>query len=241
MKKTSEQHVKVENLTKVYQLTNGLFFALKDVELTIYKGEFIGVIGKSGSGKSTLMNMISGIDQATSGTVQIGEDIISSLNENQLAKWRGQHIGVVFQFFQLMPTLTILENVLLPMSFSKSIPKASQNERAEALLKSVGIIEQANKFPSTLSGGQQQRAAIARALANDPSVIIADEPTGNLDSKNAKRIMDLFRQLANDGRTVIVVSHDQDIQTYCDRTIHIADGQILVDVQSEGGTFDEKR
>ncbi len=226
-------HIRTEQLTKTYTQTEQAFDALRDVELKINRGDLIGIVGKSGSGKSTLMNMLSGIDQPTKGRVLVNNKLISSMTESQLAKWRGNNVGVVFQFFQLMPTLTILENILLPMSFTKTIPKRERVERAKSLLSQVGILDQMNKFPSTLSGGQQQRAAIARALANDPHLIIADEPTGNLDSKTAQQIMTLFQDLAAQGKTVIIVSHDQDMTTYCDRIIRIKDGQVE-NTQSKG-------
>lgn len=235
-------YIGVKEMSKLYPSDSGGFYALKKIDLSISQGEFIGVIGKSGSGKSTLMNMISGIDQSSEGHITVGEHIISQKSENQLAKWRSKHVGIVFQFFQLMPTLTILENILLPMSFCSSVPKSEQVQRAKELLALVGIADQTNKFPSALSGGQQQRAAIARALANDPELIIADEPTGNLDSKTAENIMNLLTNLNALGKTIVIVSHDKDISKYCDRIIHIRDGHIIAAHNGEGlHSYEKKR
>lgn len=214
------------HVTKSFQLGSGMFHALNNVNLTIRKGQLIAVTGKSGSGKSTLLNIIAGIDKPTKGEVSINGIRVDKLSESELASWRGKNIGVVFQFFQLLPTLTILENVMLPMDFCDRYPKKERKERALALLALVDIKEQADKLPSTLSGGQQQRAAIARALANDPPVIIADEPTGNLDSQTATSIFDLFAKLTRSGKTVIIVTHEKDFSAYFERVIAIADGII---------------
>lgn len=216
-----------KQLTKNYDSGAQSFSALNNISLSIQKGKFVGIVGKSGSGKSTLINMITGIDRPTYGTVQIGDYFITQMNENQIAKWRGINIGIVFQFFQLIPTLTILENIMLPMDFTGVIAKTNRKSRALELLKMVGIEDQADKFPTTLSGGQQQRVAIARALANNPSLLIADEPTGNLDSKTADVIFNIFKQLVNDGKTVVIVSHDKDITNHCDQIIELKDGKIL--------------
>lgn len=202
------------NVTKSFTLPSGTFQALKNVTIQIQKGQLIAITGKSGSGKSTLLNIIAGIDKPTQGSVSINGVQVEKLSESALATWRGKNIGVVFQFFQLLPTLTILENMMLPMDFCNSYPKSERRERALALLEQVNIKEQADKLPSTLSGGQQQRAAIARALANDPPVIIADEPTGNLDSQTAASIFDLFAALAQSGKTVIIVTHEKDFSAY---------------------------
>src|SRR5690606_8546392 len=176
--------------------------------------QLIAITGKSGSGKSTLLNVITGIDRPTAGSVLINGIRVDKLSESELASWRGKNVGVVFQFFQLLPTLTTLENVMLPMDFCNTYPKKDRKERALSLLQMVDIGEQADKFPSTLSGGQQQRAAIARALANDPPLIVADEPTGNLDSATAKAIFELFARLARSGKSVLVVTHEQEFSTY---------------------------
>jgi putative ABC transport system ATP-binding protein len=219
--------ITLTQVTKSFALPSGTFQALKNVSIQIQKGQLIAITGKSGSGKSTLLNIIAGIDKPTQGSVSINGVQVEKLSESALATWRGKNIGVVFQFFQLLPTLTILENVMLPMDFCNSYPKNERKERALALLEQVNIREQADKLPSTLSGGQQQRAAIARALANDPPVIIADEPTGNLDSQTATSIFELFAALARSGKTVIVVTHEKDFSAYFENVIAIADGEIV--------------
>ena len=222
--------IQLSHVTKSFPLTSGTFEALKDVNITIQKGQLVAITGKSGSGKSTLLNIIAGIDKPTRGSVVINEIQVEKLNESALATWRGKNIGVVFQFFQLLPTLTILENVMLPMDFCHSYPKKERKQRALGLLEQVNIREQADKLPSALSGGQQQRAAIARALANDPSIIIADEPTGNLDSQTATSIFELFSSLTRAGKTVIIVTHEKDFSNYFENVIAIADGTIVNEV-----------
>jgi putative ABC transport system ATP-binding protein len=197
------------------------------VSLEIGAGEFVAISGKSGSGKSTLLNMAGGIDRPSSGSVTIGGTSIQGMSESDLAEWRGRNIGFVFQFFQLLPTLTAVENVMLPMDFRKVIPVRKRRSRALELLDSVGVADQAGKLPATLSGGQQQRVAIARALANDPPVILADEPTGNLDSQTGAAILSLFGKLAGDGRTVIIVTHEHDLAGLIDRSVELADGMVV--------------
>jgi putative ABC transport system ATP-binding protein len=219
--------IELRQVTKSFPLASGTFQALRNVSLNIPKGQLVAITGKSGSGKSTLLNIIAGIDKPTQGSVSINGVHVEKLAESALATWRGKNIGVVFQFFQLLPTLTILENVMLPMDFCNSYPKSERRERALALLQQVDIKEQADKLPSTLSGGQQQRAAIARALANDPPVIIADEPTGNLDSQTATSIFELFAELTRSGKTVIIVTHEKDFSSYFENVIAIADGVIV--------------
>jgi putative ABC transport system ATP-binding protein len=219
--------IELSRVTKSFPLDSGVFHALKDITLSIQKGQLVAVTGKSGSGKSTLLNVIAGIDKPTEGSICVNGIRVDKLAESELASWRGKNIGVVFQFFQLLPTLTIVENVMLPMDFCNSYPKKERKERALLLLEQVDIREQADKLPSTLSGGQQQRAAIARALANDPPVVIADEPTGNLDSQTSAAIFQLFADLARTGKTVILVTHEKDISKYVENTIAIADGVIL--------------
>jgi putative ABC transport system ATP-binding protein len=198
---------------------------LRDIDLEIRAGEFVAPIGKSGSGKSTLLNLIGGIDRPSQGKVMVAGTAVHETSENALASWRGKTVGVVFQFFQLLPTLTIAENVMLPMDFYNARPARQRRPRALELLDLVGIADQADKLPSALSGGQQQRAAIARALANDPPIIIADEPTGNLDSETARAVLDLFRKLLDLGTTVVIATHERDISGI-DRTVELVDGRV---------------
>ncbi|MEI7491624.1 MAG: ABC transporter ATP-binding protein [Bacteroidota bacterium] len=219
--------IKLEGVTKVFQTRERSFTALDDIQLSINKGEYIAIIGKSGSGKSTLLNMMTGIDYPTEGKITLNNTEIRNMRESQLATWRGQNIGIVFQFFQLIPTLTILENILLAMEFVNCIPRPERLNRAKDLLNMVGISDQANKMPASLSGGEQQRAAIARALANDPAIIVADEPTGNLDSKTADSINAIFSTLARSGKTVIVVTHEKYSALKYDRIFTLSDGKIV--------------
>jgi len=218
--------ISLNHVSKTYETPAGKFAALRDIELEIRPGEFVGVVGKSGSGKSTLLNMVAGIDRPSSGSVAVAGTEIHALSENQLAAWRGRTVGFVFQFFQLLPTLTAAENVMLPMDFSKTIPLRERRKRAVALLDRVGVERHADKLPATLSGGEQQRVAIARALANEPPLVLADEPTGNLDSATAAATLDLFRDMANRGITVVIATHEADIARVIDRKIEISDGRI---------------
>ena len=222
-----EHLIDVCDVVKEFDTAAGKFTALKSVTLEVNPGEFVAVVGKSGSGKSTLINMITGIDRPTSGEVLIGDTAVHTLNEGQMAQWRGRNIGVVFQFFQLLPTLTVSENIMLPMDFCHMYTPRERRERAMQLLAQVEMEEQAHKLPSALSGGQQQRVAIARALANDPPIIVADEPTGNLDSKTAESVFRLFEGLVDSGKTILMVTHDQDLARRVSRTIIIADGEIV--------------
>jgi len=199
---------------------------LTNIDLEIRGGEFVGLVGKSGSGKSTLLNMVAGIDRPSTGSVAVAGTEIHALSENRLAIWRGRNVGFVFQFFQLLPTLTAAENVMLPMDFSKTLPFRERRKRALALLDRVAVGTHADKLPATLSGGEQQRVAIARALANEPPLVLADEPTGNLDSVTAAAILDLFRDMANRGTTVVIATHEADIARVIDRRIEISDGAI---------------
>jgi ABC-type lipoprotein export system ATPase subunit len=219
--------IQLAGVSKTYKTDAGNFNALTNIDLTIEPGQFVGIIGKSGSGKSTLINMITGIDRATSGLIQVSGTDITSLKEGDMAVWRGKHLGIVFQFFQLLPTLTVLENIMLPMDFCSMYKPQDRREKAMELLDLVELRDQADKFPSELSGGQQQRIAIARSLANDPPLIAADEPTGNLDSKTAEQIFVLFRDLVNRGKTIIMVTHDRDLANKVDRSIIISDGQVI--------------
>lgn len=221
--------IKLRKVIKVYTTGAGKFIALDGIDLDVGTGEFVAIVGKSGSGKTTLINMVTGIDRPTSGEVNIAGTAVHSLAERQLAPWRGQAIGVVFQFFQLLPTLTTIENILIPMDFCSVIPSAERIDRAMSLLSLVGLADQAHKLPSTLSGGQQQRAAIARALANDPPILATDEPTGNLDSRTAASVFDLFADLVSKGKTILMVTHDRDLASQASRTIHVADGRVAHD------------
>ena len=219
--------ISLNHVSKTYETPAGQFVALKDIDLEIRAGEFVGVVGKSGSGKSTLLNMVAGIDRPSAGSVAVAGTEIHALSENKLASWRGRNVGFVFQFFQLLPTLTAVENVMLPMDFSKTIPLRERRKRAVELLDRVGVERQADKLPATLSGGEQQRVAIARAVANEPPLVLADEPTGNLDSITATEILDLFRYMANAGTTVVIATHEADIARVIDRKIEISDGQLF--------------
>ena len=219
--------ISLHQVTKTYETPAGKFAALKDVDLEIRPGQFVGIVGKSGSGKSTLLNLVAGIDRPSAGSVAVAGTEIQSMSENKLAAWRGRNVGFVFQFFQLLPTLTAAENVMLPMDFSKSVPLRERRKRAIALLERVGVGLHADKLPATLSGGEQQRVAIARALANEPPLVLADEPTGNLDSVTATAILDLFRFMANEGTTVVIATHEADIARVIDRRIEISDGTVL--------------
>jgi putative ABC transport system ATP-binding protein len=219
--------VDLQAVVKTYQTAAGGFTALKGIDLQVPSGEFVSIIGKSGSGKSTLINMITGIDRPTSGQVRVDRAPVHELTEEQIAIWRGRTIGVIFQFFQLLPTLTAVENVMLPMDFSQTLPVAERPERAMALLEQVEMADQAHRLPVALSGGQQQRVAIARAMANDPPLLAADEPTGNLDSQTAGRVLRLFGDLVDAGKTILMVTHDTDLAGEAQRTVVLADGQIV--------------
>jgi putative ABC transport system ATP-binding protein len=223
----SEPLIRLADVVKTYDTGEVPFTALRGINLDVGEGEFIGLIGKSGSGKTTLINMITGIDRPTSGEVVIDGTPVHRLNENQLAVWRGKTIGVVFQFFQLLPTLTVIENVMLPMDFCNTFTPAERPKRALHLLDQVEMADQANKLPAALSGGQQQRVAIARAIANDPPIIAADEPTGNLDSKTADAVFTLMERLVDEGKTIIMVTHDNDIAARVRRSLHVSDGEIV--------------
>src|SRR5512139_571119 len=220
-------YVEISGLSKTFKTPAGEFTALRGIDIHFELGELVAVIGKSGSGKSTFINCLSGIDNPTRGSVRIGDTRLETLNENQMADWRGRNLGIVFQFFQLLPTLTVLENVMLPLEITHKLPKKEWRAHAMRLLEKVGLQEHANKLPGALSGGQQQRVAIARALVNDPPLIIADEPTGNLDSAMAEEVFQLFRKLVADGKTILMVTHDDDFARRVDRTVIIADGQVL--------------
>jgi putative ABC transport system ATP-binding protein len=225
--------ISLTQVTKNFETPAGEFPALCGITLEIAAGELVAVIGKSGSGKSTLLNLIAGIDRPSSGSVVVGDNSIGELNETRLALWRGRNIGLVFQFFQLMPTLTAAENVMLPMDFVGTIPPRLRRVRALQLLEEVGVALHANKLPSALSGGEQQRVAIARALANDPPILLADEPTGNLDSHTATAIFTAFASLARRGKTVLIVTHERDIAIAFSRTIELVDGAVADNILQE--------
>jgi ABC-type lipoprotein export system ATPase subunit len=219
--------VDLRNVNKSYKTAIGDYPALKKIDLQIRAGEFVSIIGKSGSGKSTLLNMITGIDHPTNGEVFINGTAVHTMGEDRMARWRGKNLGIVFQFFQLLPVISVIENIMLPMDFTRSYPVAERRDRAMKLLELVELTEHAHKLPTALSGGQQQRVAIARALANDPPLIIADEPTGNLDSKTAESIFALFNNLVAQGKTIIIVTHDSGLAKRTHRTALIADGEIV--------------
>ena len=220
-------HVRLQQVVKTYESAAGIFTALQGVDLQVKAGEFVSIIGKSGSGKSTLINMITGMDRPTAGQVLVGDTAVHTLTEEQIAVWRGRTIGVVFQFFQLLPTLTAVENVMLPMDYGRRFVPAERPDRAMQLLEQMGMADHAHELPSALSGGQQQSIAIARALANDPPILAADEPTGNLDSQSAESVLRLFEEWANRGKTILMVTHDSELAGRAQRTVVIADGKIV--------------
>ena len=219
--------IEMRQVVKTYKNAAGGYTALKGIDLEIDHSEFVGIIGKSGSGKSTLINMITGIDRPTSGEVLVGDTAVHTLSENSMARWRGRNLGIVFQFFQLLPTLSVIENVMLPMDFCSTYPLRERKKRALQLLDLVEMGDHAYKLPSALSGGQQQRVAIARALSNNPPILIADEPTGNLDSKTADSVFKLFEQLVSEGKTVVMVTHDSSLARRVNKTVIIADGEVV--------------
>ena len=221
--------VQLRNLGKTYYNAAGEFPVLKGLNADFDQGEFIAVVGKSGSGKSTLINMITGIDRPTAGEIYIGNVAVHTLNENQMAIWRGRNVGIVFQFFQLLPMLSLVDNIMLPMDFCNMYTPQEREERAMALLEQVGLADLAHKMPESVSGGQQQCAAVARALANDPPIMIADEPTGNLDSRAADVVFGIFEALAERNKTIVMVTHDNDLARRAMRTLRIADGEIVSD------------
>ncbi len=223
----NEHLIELRQVVKTYENAAGVFPALRDIDLQVDTGQFVAVIGKSGSGKSTLINMITGIDRPTSGEVLVGDVAVHTLSEGEMAVWRGRHVGVIFQFFQLLPTLTVIENVMLPMDFCNMYSPRQRQERAMHLLEQVEMAEHAHKLPSAVSGGQQQRVAIARALANDPPIVAADEPTGNLDSKTADSVFRLFEGLVEQGKTILMVTHDRDLARRVTRTVILSDGEII--------------
>jgi ABC-type lipoprotein export system ATPase subunit len=224
---SDESLIRLVDVVKTFETPAGSFIGLDGVSLTVGAGEFVAVIGKSGSGKTTLLNLITGIDRPTSGEVWIAGTAVHELSESRTARWRGRNVGVVFQFFQLLPTISLLDNVVLPMEFCGVYARDERRERARELLERVDLGELGGKLPAEVSGGQQQRAAIARALATDPPLVVADEPTGNLDSKGAARVFDLFEELVAAGKTVLIVTHDNDLAARATRTVVLADGEAV--------------
>jgi putative ABC transport system ATP-binding protein len=218
--------IHLDNVSKDYETPAGPFPALHDVSVAIWPGEFVAVLGKSGAGKTTLINMITGADHATRGEVLVGDVHLNRLSESSLSQWRGENMGVIYQSFHLLPGLSLLDNVLLPMDFTGLYRRQQSRERALELLRQVGLEEHARKLPAEISGGQQQRVAIARALANDPPIIAADEPTGRLDSVTAEAIFAIFEELVRQGKTIVMVTHDRGLATRVSRTLEIVDGRL---------------
>lgn len=224
--------IQLRNIVKRFPVGNEEITILRGISLDIHSGEFVSIVGPSGNGKSTLLNMITGIDRPSEGEVLVTGQPVHALSENQLAKWRGQQVGIIFQFFQMLPSLTLAQNVSLPMEFAGKYGRSERSDRAMHLLEMVGLAEQAKKLPSMVSGGQQQRAAIARALANDPPLLVADEPTGNLDAKTAGQVFELFMKLVQEqGKTLLMVTHDQELAGRIPRQVEIVNGLISADKQ----------
>jgi putative ABC transport system ATP-binding protein len=219
--------ITLNGVSKTYPGAAGGFNALDKIDLSIEKGEFAAIVGQSGSGKSTLLSLLSGIDRPTSGEIHVDGTAVHSLTESGMSVWRGGAIGIVFQFFQLLPTLSAIENVMLPMDFTNRWPERERSSRALELLDRLGVADQADKLPSTMSGGQQQRVAVARALANSPAVLLADEPTGNLDSRTANEMLEVLARIREEGQTVVMVTHDSRAKEFATRTITLVDGRIV--------------
>ncbi len=224
-----EPLVSVRGLTKTYETPAGVFYALRGVDVDVLAGQFVSVVGRSGCGKSTLVNMITGLDRPTAGTVVVGGVDLIALSESDRSRWRGANLGIVFQFFQLLPMLTLVQNVMLPMDLSGYLTLEERPERARRLLDAVGLADVADMLPGGVSGGQQQSAAVARALATDPPLLVADEPTGNLDSAAAERILALFDELHAQGKTIIMVTHDPQMAARASRRLTMNDGWIVAD------------
>lgn len=223
---TPQPLIDLRQVTRIYDSTAGTVTALNNIDLRVAMGDMLIITGKSGSGKTTLVNMVAGLDRCTSGEIWVGGIPVHRLNSQESARWRGKTLGVVFQSFELLPTMTVLQNVMLPMDFVQRSSIREQRQRALALLEQVEIAEHANKFPSALSGGQQQRVAIARAMANEPAILVADEPTGSLDSATSGAVIEIFEGIARQGRTIILVTHDEDIARRGSRTLTLLDGEI---------------
>jgi putative ABC transport system ATP-binding protein len=223
--------IEIKDVVKSFPVGDGEITILKGISLLVKKGEFLSIVGPSGNGKSTLLNMITGIDRPSSGEIIVTGQPVHKMSEDKLAAWRGEHVGIIFQFFQMLPALSLLQNVILPMDLAASrkyTPK-ERRERAAHLLEIVGLADQMNKLPSAVSGGQQQRAAIARALANDPALLVADEPTGNLDSATSHDVFDLFNEVVSQGKTMVMVTHDKELAHQVPRVVEILDGRITRD------------
>ena len=221
--------VQISDVVKDFQVGNSTITILKGISFKVQTGEFVSIVGPSGNGKSTLLNMITGIDRPTSGEIIVTGRQVHKMSEDGLAAWRGEYVGIIFQFFQMLPALSLLQNVILPMDLTGKLSPKERRDRAMHLLEIVGMADQANKLPSMVSGGQQQRAAIARALANDPPLLIGDEPTGNLDSKTAQDVFELFSQVVSQGKTMIIVTHDKELARRVPRVVEILDGKITRD------------
>ena len=224
---SGEPLIHLRQVVKKYESLAGEVVALKGIDLQVNQGEFVAVTGKSGAGKTTLVNMMTGIDRSTSGEIRVAGALLHTLDTERAAEWRGHTVGVIFQSFQLLPTLTVLQNVTLPMDFARKYSLRQRQERGMALLAQLGIAEHARKLPSAVSGGQQQRVSIARAMANDPPILVADEPTGSLDSATTDAVVRVFEDLVHQGKTVVVVTHDRDLARRATRTITLADGEIV--------------
>lgn len=217
--------IQLRGVSKRYPMGSSEFAAVRQIDLEVAAGEFVVVCGRSGSGKTTLLNLMAGIDRSTEGDVVVADTHLGRLSESQSARWRGRTIGLIFQFFQLLPTLTVAENVVLAMDFVDILPRQGRRGRARELLDRVGIADRSDQRPASLSGGQQQRAAVARALANDPPILLGDEPTGNLDSVTSAELLTLFAELNADGKTVVLVSHDPAVEAIARRRLELADGR----------------
>jgi putative ABC transport system ATP-binding protein len=229
--------VQVKNVVKSFPMGDGEITILKGISFEVKSGEFVSIVGPSGNGKSTLLNMITGIDRPSAGEVVVTGRQVHKMSENKLATWRGEHVGIIFQFFQMLPALSLLQNVMLPMDFAKKYSPRERKERAMHLLETVDLADQAGKLPGMVSGGQQQRAAIARALANDPQLLVGDEPTGNLDTRTASGVFDLFAGLVEQGKTMLMVTHDKELARRVPRVIEIIAGKITRDEYTGGATW----
>ncbi len=231
-----EHIVQIKDVVKSFKVGDGEVTILKGISFDVKNGEFVSIVGPSGNGKSTLLNMITGIDRPSGGEVVVTGRNLNKMSENQMAAWRGEHVGIIFQFFQMLPALSLLQNVILPMDFANKYSTKERRDRAMHLLEIVDLADQAHKLPSMVSGGQQQRAAIARALANDPPLLVGDEPTGNLDSRTAQDVFELFSRLVSQGKSMLMVTHDKELARRVPRVVEITNGKITRDEYVGGGT-----